>query len=212
MLISNMRKYVKCLKFSKGDKIIYIKIVTGYVVSGFIKGLLDEFYPITTESKNWKRWVTHIVPFTCPHCFSQNGKIYPVDYDTGIPVHQNCHCETVRNIAIEAGTATKDGENGADYWLKHYGKLPDYYVDRDVYLDAGWRKGKSPVKWFPGKMMYGGVFYNSSKRLPNSPGRIWYEADINYYEGRRNQHRIYYSNDGLIFVTYDHGLTLYEII
>ena len=41
--------------------------------------------------------------------------------------------------------------------------------------------------------------------------RYWYEADINYYEGRRNGHRVLFSNDGLIFVTYDHYLTFYEI-
>lgn len=45
----------------------------------------------------------------------------------------------------------------------------------------------------------------------SAPGRIWYEADINYYEGRRNKHRILFPNDGLIFVTYDHYLTFYEI-
>ena len=38
-----------------------------------------------------------------------------------------------------------------------------------------------------------------------------YEADVNYYEGRRNRHRVLWSNDGLIFVTYDHYSTFYEI-
>ena len=52
-----------------------------------------------------------------------------------------------------------------------------------------------------------------SLKMPVALGRIWYEADFNYYEGRRNQHRIYFSNDGLIFVSYDHGRTdFYEII
>ncbi len=37
-------------------------------------------------------------------------------------------------------------------------------------------------------------------------------ADINYYEGKRNKHRILWSNDGLMFVTYDHYETFYEII
>ena len=30
--------------------------------------------------------------------------------------------------AIIPGGATKDGENGADYWLANYGRLPDYYL------------------------------------------------------------------------------------
>lgn len=43
-------------------------------------------------------------------------------------------------------------------------------------------------------------------------GRIWYEADLNYYEGRRNGHRLLFSNDGLFFVTYDHYKTFYELM
>ena len=42
-------------------------------------------------------------------------------------------------------------------------------------------------------------------------GRVWYEADINYTGGYRNTHRILYSNDGLIFVTYNHYETFYEV-
>ena len=37
------------------------------------------------------------------------------------------------------------------------------------------------------------------------------EADINYNKGKRNRQRILYSNDGLIFATYDHYQTFYEI-
>ncbi|MCI6402169.1 MAG: hypothetical protein SPF51_06365 [Candidatus Fimivicinus sp.] len=32
-----------------------------------------------------------------------------------------------------------------------------------------------------------------------------------YHEGKRNRHRIVWSNDGLIFVTYDHYATFYVI-
>lgn len=54
----------------------------------------------------------------------KNSVILPMDEDAGIPVHPNCHCELNTNIAIAAGNATKDGKNGADYWLKHYGNCP----------------------------------------------------------------------------------------
>ena len=43
------------------------------------------------------------------------------------------------------------------------------------------------------------------------PGRIWFEADFDYTGGYRNSFRLLYSNDGLIFVTYDHYATFYEI-
>jgi len=37
------------------------------------------------------------------------------------------------------------------------------------------------------------------------------QADIDYISGYRNDSRILYSNDGLIFVTYDHYKTFYKI-
>ena len=43
-------------------------------------------------------------------------------------------------------------------------------------------------------------------------GRKWYEADLDYDSGFRNEKRLLYSNDGLIFVSYDHAQTFYEII
>lgn len=61
-------------------------------------------------------------------------------------------------------------------------------------------------------MITEGIYHNRNGHLPDSPGRIWYEADINGYEGIRNRHRIVWSNDGLIFVTYDHYHTFCEII
>ena len=44
------------------------------------------------------------------------------------PLHPNCRCviEAVRSVV--AGMATKDGQEGADWWLKHVGKLPEYYI------------------------------------------------------------------------------------
>lgn len=61
-------------------------------------------------------------------------------------------------------------------------------------------------------MIARGIYFNDDGHLPQVDGRIWYEADINYYEGKRNGHRVLWSNDGLIFVTYDHYETFYEII
>ena len=61
-------------------------------------------------------------------------------------------------------------------------------------------------------MLTKGVYKNRDQRLPDVPGRIWYEADINYSFGYRNGERILYSNDGLIFATYDHYATFVEIV
>lgn len=64
----------------------------------------------------------------------------------------------------------------------------------------------------PGMMITKGIYENRNGHLPLVPGRIWYEADINYTGGYRELERILFSNDGLIFVTYDHYLTFYEIV
>lgn len=61
-------------------------------------------------------------------------------------------------------------------------------------------------------MLFGGIHENRNGRLPSAPARIWYEADINYTKGWRGTERVVFSNDGLIFVTYDHYLTFIEII
>ena len=47
--------------------------------------------------------------------------------------------------AVIAGEGTKDGQNGADYWVKYIADLPDYYITRDELLSLGWEKGKSPA-------------------------------------------------------------------
>ena len=62
-----------------------------------------------------------------------------------------------------------------------------------------------------GKMMYK-EFENRDGILPEKKNRLWYEADINYKGGHRNKQRVVFSNDGLVFVTYDHYETFMEII
>lgn len=56
------------------------------------------------------------------------------------------------------------------------------------------------------------IWLKVNGHLPQKQGRIWYEADINYKYGYRGDDRILYSNDGLIFVTYDHYMTFIEIV
>lgn len=62
-----------------------------------------------------------------------------------------------------------------------------------------------------GKTIGGNIYHNRAGKLPQANGRIWYEADINYTSGYRGSEHILYSNDGLVFVTYDHYQTFYEI-
>ena len=114
--------------------------------------------------------------------------------------------------AVKAGHGTKDGQNGADYWMKYYAVLPEYYIPEDELVALGWRWGKSPAKFAPETMMTRGIYRNDNQHLPQIPGRVWFEADINYYSGKRNGHRLLWSNDGLLFVTYDHYETFLEVL
>lgn len=187
------------------------KTVRGIIL---IKGRDDTYDPPAGQSSRWKHWVTELDGTVCPLCKSMHGKIYALHetVDFPPPLHRNCRCRIEAMKSVIAGFGTKDGVNGADWQLKHYGKLPDYYISRSDLSALGYRWGKPPRKYAPGKMVYGGIYQNKNGHLPEAPGRIWYEADINYYEGQRNSHRIVWSNDGLIFVTYDHYHTFYEII
>ncbi len=114
--------------------------------------------------------------------------------------------------SIFAGEATNKKQDGADWYLKYKGKLPEYYISKDEAKKAGWdyKSGNLNVV-LPNYMIFGGKFNNEQNKLPKKKGRTWYEVDINYMSGKRNSQRILYSNDGLMFVTYDHYETFIEI-
>ena len=86
------------------------------------------------------------------------------------------------------------------------------YVTSPIARSYGWKSKKRNLNIdLPEKSIGGDIFYNEEGKLPQKYDRIWYEADIDYISGYRNNSRILYSNDGLIFVTYDHYKTFYEI-
>ncbi len=174
----------------------------------------DNLSPKISESSNYKHWVSIEDLKRCIVCASYHGKIWLMAEIPKIepPVHPNCRCAFEVMKAIAAGTATINGMNGADWCLKHEDKLPNYYATKEEAEAAGWKPGKWPSNFIPNKMITRGRYYNDDGHLPSSTGRIWYEADINYKSGRRNTQRILWSNDGLIFVTYDHYETFYEIV
>jgi len=167
------------------------------------------------KSLLWRVWKTKLDFRVCLDCKELHGKIYswvkpPLK---GPPMHFNCRCDLLALETIVAGRATQDGMNGADFWLVHYGKLPEYYVTYSDARTMGWNpKFGNLAEACPGKMIARGQYYNKNGKLPSISGRIWYEADINYRGGIRGTERILYSSDGLVFVTYDHYETFYEIV
>ena len=76
----------------------------------------------------------------------------------------------------------------------------------------GWeRKQGNLAEVAPGYQIFGGIYENRNGHLPQKEGRTWYEADLNYTGGYRSSERLVFSNDGLVFATYDHYKTFIEV-
>lgn len=183
------------------------------VLEAFLKG--SRLSPQLSTSMNYMYWVSVEDFIRCTDCKEIHGKIWRAskEPDPGPPLHLNCRCFIRLMETIAAGTATINGTNGADWTLKYQGALPEYYVDKSAAYRSRWKRGKWPSNFLSeGKMITKGIYQNRNDHLPQKDGRIWYEADINYTAGRRNKQRVLWSNDGLIFVTYDHYETFYEIV
>ena len=90
-------------------------------------------------------------------------------------------------------------------YLKEHGELPEYYITKSEAKSLGWVPSKGNLcEVAPGKAIGGDIWTNRQKSLPTKSGRKYYEADLNYNCGNRNADRVVFSNDGLVFVTFDH--------
>lgn len=170
---------------------------------------------LSGNSVNWKNWESKLKFTTCPTCYRLHGKIYnkTVQKSDIMPIHTNEQCELFFMRTKKAGTVTKDGPLGADAQLCYLKKLPNNYLTKSEAIQFGWKPQKGNLSdVLPGKMIGGDIFYNDLEKLPVKHGRIWREADFDYVEDYRNHNRILYSNDDLLFATYDHYQTFYEIL
>ena len=90
-------------------------------------------------------------------------------------------------------------------YLKEHGELPEYYITKSEAKSLGWIPSKGNLcEVAPGKAIGGDIWTNRQKSLPTKSGRRYFEADLNYNCGNRNADRVVFSNDGLVFVTFDH--------
>ena len=89
-------------------------------------------------------------------------------------------------------------------YIHTYGKLPSNFITKDEAEKLGWTGG-SVQKYKKGAAIGGTYFGNYEGLLPKKNGRKYYECDIDT-DGKssRGAKRIIYSNDGLIYYTYDH--------
>lgn len=169
---------------------------------------------LSGNSKNWKNWQSNYKePKTCIACEDEHGRIYPYLSPTYVPAHSNCRCKIIPMRTKKVGTATESGWDGVDAWLMYRGGLPDNYITKEEALRAGWLSFKGNLSQVcPGKLIGGVIYYNKQGKPPDKVGRVWYEADFDYTTQYRGEKRILYSNDGLIFVSYDHANTFYELV
>lgn len=67
----------------------------------------------------------------------------------------------------------------------------------------------------PDNQLGGETFKNNPPILPDTPGRIWYEADVGLSGSmsiaKNPGTRLVYSNDGLIYIITDHYETVHLI-
>jgi hypothetical protein len=76
----------------------------------------------------------------------------------------------------------------------------------------GWKPGEQNLNNVTnGNRIGGDTYQNSNGKLPDKKGRVWYVADINFTKSDRGLHRIVYSNDGLVFVSYDGLKSFFQV-
>ena len=88
-------------------------------------------------------------------------------------------------------------------YIHTYGCLPENFMTKNEARKLGW-EGGGLEDYAPCMCIGGDRFGNYEGLLPSKKGRTWYEADCYYTKGKRNAHRILYSNDGLVYYTDDH--------
>lgn len=120
---------------------------------------------------------------------------------TEAPSETTSEASTAAPIAEDGSYTTKED---VALYIHTYGKLPQNYITKKEAERLGWTGG-SLEPYAPGKCIGGARFGNYEGLLPDQPGRIWTECDIDTLGKRsRGAKRIVFSNDGLIYYTGDH--------
>lgn len=110
-------------------------------------------------------------------------------------------------VTVKKGKSYSDKEHVAAY-INEFGELPPNYITKSAAEDLGWSSSKGNLwKAANGKSIGGDRFGNYEGQLPKKKGRQYYECDIDYQGGYRNEKRIIFSNDGLVYYTADHYKT-----
>jgi hypothetical protein len=112
-----------------------------------------------------------------------------------------------RHMGIEQ---TKAFAAAVDH-VRRDGHLPDSFITKRAAERLGWQPGSDLCASAPGRSIGGDRFGNRERRLPERPGRRWYEADLDFSCGRRGAKRLLYSSDRRVYVTVDHYDSFTEV-
>jgi len=118
---------------------------------------------------------------------------------------------TLRAFARRMGLSDLDGFVATVQTLDDTGRLPMKYLRKDEAAKLGWRPGTDLCRLAPGRAIGGDIFSNRERKLPQKPGRRYYEADLDFACGKRNADRLVYSNDRLRYVTTDHYQSFQQV-
>ena len=111
--------------------------------------------------------------------------------------------QTLPGFAQSLGLREVDGFVETVQSLRTANRLPPRYVTKDQAKAHGWRGGGLCTLW-PGHVIGGDVMRNFGGAIPDAPGRIYREADLDSDCRSRGPKRLVFSNDGRIYVTLDH--------
>ena len=122
---------------------------------------------------------------------------------TAVPEPSAAPVPTASPVPLdEHGTYTH--RDDVALFIHLFGRLPDNFISKTKARKLGW-PGGSLEPYAPGKCIGGGEYQNLEGLLPDAPGRVYHECDIDTLGKKsRGSKRIVYSNDGLIYYTDDH--------
>lgn len=163
-----------------------------------------------------------VLAFSMTGCAGAANKKSPAEEETA-----KAQIETTRigetgdeadkdEAARKKAAVVEDGEYSSKEEVAEYihlfEHLPDNYITKGEAKKLGWVSSKGNL-WdvAPGKSIGGDSFGNREGLLPEAKGRKYFECDIDYEGGYRNENRIIYSNDGLVYYTGDHYRS-YELL
>ena len=125
----------------------------------------------------------------------------------------------MEELAVDVLTAVAESENEAFIsedgiytakeevaaYLNEYGHLPSNFITKKEAKKLGWVSSEGNLdEVAPGMSIGGDYFGNYEGILPEADDRDYYECDIDFDGTYRNEKRIVFSNDGLIYYTEDH--------